>query len=257
LDWKTVWALYGGCIYDREENGTEDIELMLSLLGEPKNILEPCCGTGRVLAPLARAGHTMTGLDRDCGMLARLPEKIRGLTNAKAYLADVLQCDWGEGYDAVLLPDNTIENLDGARDDVEAQRIVIRKAAHALKPGGHFFLSFNLHDNPEAFFTSSGGETAYAGTDDFGVTGKVTRLGSRYDARTRIASGSNAFELTLRDGTSHTFEESWSKHVLPLELALSWLDEVGMEVEHVWNGYHRQPIAEGQYNNAVIWARKR
>ena len=61
-----------------------DIEFLLSLIGsEPKNILEVCCGTGRVFIPLAKTGHNMTGIDYDIGMLARLHEKAKGLTNIK------------------------------------------------------------------------------------------------------------------------------------------------------------------------------
>ena len=60
-------------LYDLEHAGfTEDIELYLRLaevVGDP--ILELGCGTGRVLAPLAAAGHRVTGIDRSRPMLDR------------------------------------------------------------------------------------------------------------------------------------------------------------------------------------------
>ena len=53
-------------LYDLEHAGfTEDIDLYLRLaevVGDP--ILELGCGTGRVLGPLAAAGHRITGVDR-------------------------------------------------------------------------------------------------------------------------------------------------------------------------------------------------
>ena len=53
-------------LYDLEHAGfSDDVELYLRLaevVGDP--ILELGCGTGRVLAPLAAAGHRITGIDR-------------------------------------------------------------------------------------------------------------------------------------------------------------------------------------------------
>ena len=40
-------------------------------------VLELGCGTGRVLLPLARAGHTVVGLDGSPQMLARCKTKLR------------------------------------------------------------------------------------------------------------------------------------------------------------------------------------
>ena len=60
-------------LYDLEHaEFTEDVDLYLRLaevVGDP--ILELGCGTGRVLAPLAAAGHRVTGIDRSRAMLDR------------------------------------------------------------------------------------------------------------------------------------------------------------------------------------------
>lgn len=40
------------------------------------SVLDLGCGTGRVLLPLARAGHTVTGVDRSPAMLARCRERL-------------------------------------------------------------------------------------------------------------------------------------------------------------------------------------
>ena len=42
------------------------IEYILRLLGEePKTVIDIGCGDGRVLVPLASAGHQLTGIDID------------------------------------------------------------------------------------------------------------------------------------------------------------------------------------------------
>jgi len=97
-----------------------------------------------VLVPLAKAGHNVTGMDADEGMLARIPAKAGGLANLRYTQANALTADWGGGYDVVILGDNTLMNIEHRDDDKAAQRLFIKKAADALKPGGHFFQSFLL-----------------------------------------------------------------------------------------------------------------
>ena len=67
--------------YDADyRNYTEDIELILALAeecGDP--ILELGCGTGRLLAPLARQGHTVTGIDLSPALLAIARSKLHAL----------------------------------------------------------------------------------------------------------------------------------------------------------------------------------
>ena len=51
-------------IYDQQETQCDDVNLLLSLIGNrPCKILEPFCGHGRILLPLAQAGHEIVGLD--------------------------------------------------------------------------------------------------------------------------------------------------------------------------------------------------
>ena len=57
------WFAY---IWDIGENQIVDVEFMLKILGDKSyKILEPCCGTGRILIPLVKAGYKITGFDVD------------------------------------------------------------------------------------------------------------------------------------------------------------------------------------------------
>ena len=47
-----------------------------SRTGDARRVLELGCGTGRVLLPLARAGHSVTGIDASAAMLARCRAKL-------------------------------------------------------------------------------------------------------------------------------------------------------------------------------------
>ena len=90
--WDILQTIEYGHYYDDNYGiGEGDIEFLLSVIGEePKNILEVCCGSGRIFIPLAKAGHQMTGFDADYGMLARMRDKAKELKiNAKYYYGNV------------------------------------------------------------------------------------------------------------------------------------------------------------------------
>jgi SAM-dependent methyltransferase len=78
-------------LYDWEHDSfTADVELYASLAqrtGGP--LLEPACGTGRVLEPLARRGFQVVGFDSSADMLARAHERLEGLQQATLSLADL------------------------------------------------------------------------------------------------------------------------------------------------------------------------
>ncbi len=58
-------------VYDQQQTFTDDIELLKRLIGDRSLlcILEPFCGTGRILIPLAEDGHNLVGLDQAKGLV--------------------------------------------------------------------------------------------------------------------------------------------------------------------------------------------
>jgi ubiquinone/menaquinone biosynthesis C-methylase UbiE len=108
--WDILGEIEYGYYYDDHYGIVEgDIEFLLSVIGsEPKNILEVCCGSGRIFIPLAKAGHNMTGFDAHYGMLSRLHQKAKGLTNVKYYYADALRHEFETGFDVVLVAFNRL-----------------------------------------------------------------------------------------------------------------------------------------------------
>lgn len=71
---QSIISRWNADLYDQNETGTEDISWILPMLGDsPKRVLEIACGSGRILIPLAKAGHIATGLDCDEFMLKKSP----------------------------------------------------------------------------------------------------------------------------------------------------------------------------------------
>ena len=244
-----------GCVYDQFEHGSDDTMLLLDLIGsEPQNIFEVGCGTGRVLVPLAKEGHTVTGIDADEGMLARIPSKAVGLTNMQYSLANALTADWGRNYDVVVLADNTLMNIENCDDDKTAQKLFIQKAADALKPGGHFFVAFDYYPEPEKIFNSEGGHT-YSGIDDKGVKGQFFNYGGRYDPITQIATWLLHLELTMPTGEKHIIPEFGWKYVSTRDDVHSWLKDAGFVIEQEFSDCNRTPFV-GKSGWDIVWARK-
>ena len=127
-------------LYDldlRDDPG--DIDLYRALADRADGpILELAVGSGRVAVPLARAGHAVTGVDRDAAMLARAraraaeagvpPER---LALHEADLADIRLPDAGR-FAFGLLALNSLMVL----PDRDTQRAAFRTLAAHLAPGG-------------------------------------------------------------------------------------------------------------------------
>jgi SAM-dependent methyltransferase len=141
---KPIISKWVADIYDQKVTETDDVEFLLSLIGkQPKKILEVCCGSGRILVPLAHAGHTVVGIDADTFMLDKIPAKANGLKNIEWYKADAVHDDWGSGFDVVVLAGNIMYNITSDMEYKKAQELFIQKAASALVTGGYIYIAYS------------------------------------------------------------------------------------------------------------------
>jgi SAM-dependent methyltransferase len=131
-----------------EDQSRAQVDSVLRLLGQsPRRILELGCGGGRVLIPLAAAGHHVTGIDFDADALGRCGKRS-SMYQDRVQLRhmDFLHDPWpspqsgdahdGGRYDAVLLLGNTLMTLT-AIDDAIA---LFSRAADHLKHEGVFLI---------------------------------------------------------------------------------------------------------------------
>jgi SAM-dependent methyltransferase len=124
-------------IYDQIETKTADVALLRRLIRprEGQRVLEPFCGTGRLVIPLARDGHTVVGLDRARGMLARARVKVGALpAEAQDRIAlrqgDVTREAWPGGFDLVILSGNCLHEL--ATPEEQARQVCREPGAPRL-----------------------------------------------------------------------------------------------------------------------------
>lgn len=109
------------------------------------SVLELGCGTGRILLPIARAGHAVAGLDVSAEMLERLREKLRGepeevRARVTLHQGDVRDFDLGARFDLVIAPFRIIQH----QVTIDDQLAFLGAVARHLAPGGRFaFDAFN------------------------------------------------------------------------------------------------------------------
>lgn len=248
-------------MYDQEVTETDDVDFMMSLIGQSsKKILEVCCGSGRILIPLAKAGHTVYGFDADEFMLAKIPEKAKGHDNIKWRNADAVYGDWGTGFDMVVLAGNILFNIVSDIDYEKAQELFIQKASSALVPGGYVYIEYRpgVHrlTQPEESHKDSGEIVVWKGTDKDGNYGRMILLDREYDSITQLDKFTRRFELTLKNGETIKHDMLCFKHFATLEQIRGWMTKAGFSIEKEYGDYNGNAIGENS-QKAIIFARKK
>jgi len=248
-------------IYDQIETTTADIALIRRLIGARNRlrILEPFCGTGRVLIPLALDGHTVVGLDRAQGMLARAKAKVSALPPEAQERITLLQTDviretWPDGFDLVILGSNCLYELSTPQEQAQS----IASAANALRPGGHLFVD---NDHMEGELDSSWYDPAVC--ERVFPTGECadgTRLESRwrviwYDAPRRLIRFLRQTRISLPDGSVVEREYIQQKHPVSAIEVADWLTGQGLTIGRMLGDYEGHPYTDSA-PRAIFWARK-
>lgn len=124
---------------------TADVGLLLHLAaGTIGPILELGCGSGRILLPLARAGHIITGVDNSPAMLALAHDRLAAESPATRQRVTLLEADLtrldkesnlNEPFDLAIFGHNTIMHLPPA-----AVKAVLRPVGRLLSPNGRLFI---------------------------------------------------------------------------------------------------------------------
>jgi len=126
---------------DDYRNYQDDIEVIAMLAAECGDpLLELGCGTGRVLVPLAAAGHTISGIDISRRLIAGAAHKLaqHGLgERATLVQADLRTFDLAyKDFSFAFCTSNTLMHFVSADEQLD----VLRNAWRHLRPGGNLFI---------------------------------------------------------------------------------------------------------------------
>lgn len=164
IEWDRFARLYD----DDYGDFTADLDLYLPFAertGGP--ILEAMCGTGRVLLPLAQAGHAVVGFDISPAMIALARDKLHTTgvaSGARVEIGDICSMRLSERFALAIVAMNSFMHLPTS----EAQRDALRTLSDHLRPGGLLLIDLFNPDPHELIadegmlvhaksFTSSGG----------------------------------------------------------------------------------------------------
>ena len=247
--------------YDIHETHSQDVELIRRLIAGRGwiRILEPFCGTGRILIPLAKDGHELVGLDQSRCMLDRARARIALLPadiHAAVTLvqADALAGDWPGGFDLVLLGSNCFYELSSPQE----QETCVAFAAAALKPGGHAYVdNDHMEDAVPAAWLPAGPRP---GGFPRGTCADGTRLESvnetlSFDLQTRLWRARRSITITSPEGTARTVEYVHQKHPVRFAEVRGWLQKHGLTIEQT-SGDREGHSYTNDSPRAIFWAAK-
>jgi SAM-dependent methyltransferase len=155
----------------------------------------------------------------------------------------------------VILGGNIMINIQTVMCYEQAQYKFIKKAADALKIGGHLYLDCDLYAHPENIFVSNQESIIFEGKDAYGTLGRCISCWEKYDSDTQIASGVNKIELTDLNGNKISFERYYEEHIPTIINLRKWISEAGLKIVYEYGNYNRDTINE-QTTKAIIWAVK-
>jgi SAM-dependent methyltransferase len=115
-------------------------------------ILELAVGTGRILLPLAAAGHEVVGLDRSPAMLAMAKARFAARPELQAQLVegDMRRFDLNRSFALIIIAARSFQHLVEPAD----QRAALSCVRRHLQPGGHLILDL-FDPNFELLFDPS------------------------------------------------------------------------------------------------------
>jgi SAM-dependent methyltransferase len=169
----------GARLYDLEHRDVlDDLHLYTSYaMLAPGPLLELGCGSGRLMLPLAEAGHDVVGVDSSSAMLERARERLEGVPAARwrlvqAGLADLSSLPEGR-FGLAYCALNTWAHLADPEDALGA----LRGAWRALRPAGTLVLDL---EDPE-HRAPGRGELLLAGVWEDGDELVTKTVASLYD----------------------------------------------------------------------------
>lgn len=245
-------------LYDRFEAYTNDIELLQRLIGnsKPLNILECFSGTGRILIPLAMEGHRITGIEiskcmnnRAVKKIDTLDENIQKLITLK--VQDVLNGDWGSGYDLIIMGANAFFELSSSQQ----QERCIELAHEALVPEGLIFIDNNDYKGDWGKGPFGKERIGFEGYSTDGTHGKGTAKDLRFDDEHQVLEMKHTWYTRSTDGKEIIVEYLCSKHPVSAKEVKFWLKKYSFHILKIFGDRQGNPYTM-ESNRAIFWAKK-
>jgi SAM-dependent methyltransferase len=220
-------------------------------------ILELGCGTGRILAPLARDGHRIIGVDLSTDMLARAQTRVGDLGRAARARVELVQGDmrqvaFSTRFPLIICAFNALQHL-YARRDLEAFFALVREH---LAPGGRFAFDVLM---PDLSWLMRDPRKRWARTRcTHPTTGKRFDYTTNhtYDPVTQICHVRIYYEPVLADGDDPAERRTQvvrltQRQFFPAELA-TLLAHAGLPMCERWGDFDRSALAADSPSQVIV-----
>lgn len=248
-EYKVGKLIYDGNIYDGMNTEIVDLPFYSRWLKKRKNgnILELCCGTGRLTIPLSQEGYHITGVDNSTSMLKQAIDKANGLkVSVKFVESDIRTLDLTEVYDIIFIPFNSIHHLYNNQDFFD---VLIGVKKHLKKDGYFIFDCFNpdihyiVHSEKEENIIAE-----YSAKDGREVVIKQTMV---YENETQINRIKWHYFI---NGEFDSIQNMDMRLFFPKELD-AYLSMYGFKVIHKFGGF-KEEIFENKSEKQIFVCKK-
>lgn len=237
-------------LYDVEYDHDYDLPFWLDLAErEPGPIIEWGAGTGRIAAPLARAGHDVTAVELSEEMVNRGREK----GGAAWITGDMRHTEAGHDFGLAVCAFNSFLCLTSPEDALD---FLANAAAH-LRPGGLLGIEVSAFRPEELAIPYNGPALQHDLMRDLSNGGTLERFSvSTYDAAEQLLSmrlfyelyGSGGVMYERRSGTLEIRTTTRDELTLMLRLA-------GFTVEEVYGGFDGESFT-AESDHLIVLARR-
>ena len=239
--------------YRDYQDDIEAIAMLAAECGDP--LLELGCGTGRVLVPLAAAGHMITGVDISRTLMNGAAAKLaqhKLVDRATLVQDDLRTFDLArKDFAFAFCTSNTLMHFVTA----DEQLAVLRNAWRHLRPGGYLFIDLFNPDIPRLLAINGLMELADQWLDE--TTGAEVQKWSvrTIDLAEQLQDTLFIYEETFPDGRSRRTN-------CPFILRFLWCSEAELMlrladfvVEDVWGDFDGSPYSS-ESEHLILLAQK-
>ena len=233
-EYKVGDLIYDANIYDGLNTFLSDLQFYKNWMPKDKNaeILELCCGSGRLTIPLAKDGQKITGVDNSKSMLEQAKIKTKNEKLEIRFIeADLRNLDLTNKYDLIFVPFNSIHHLYQNQDLIDTLKVINKH----LKDDGIFI--FDCY-NPNIQYITEAEKcknkiAEYKTTDDRKVIIEQTM---KYESKTQI----NRIEWHYSINEQfHSIQNLDMRMYFPQELD-AYLKWSGFTIQHKFGNFEQE-----------------
>jgi SAM-dependent methyltransferase len=248
-DYKVGDLIYDANIYDGLNTFMSDFMFYKKWMPKEKNveILEFCCGSGRLSIPLAKEGLKITGVDNSKTMLEQAKIKTKNEKLEITFIeADIRNLNLTNKYDLIFIPFNSIHHLYQNKDLFDTFKVVEKH----LKDDGLFI--FDCY-NPNIQYITEAEKgrnkiAEYKTTDNRNVLIEQTM---KYESKTQI----NRIEWHyFINELFHSVQNLDMRMYFPQELD-TYLNWSGFTVQHKFGNFEEEQFNDKSEKQIFMWKR--